>query len=254
MNKLPILLLVLVLAWLDHQALADQIALGAAYVCDANTARFALMADVDAEDPKAGVFADADESPVTRLKEGTHHLLCNWEGVKISVDVGVWPADVGMCEGAGGARFSHLTVNGWTYASSVIDFHDFPSCAGDFALIGVVVKQTPSGPKISTCTGPGWNWDHGWRDVTCVTEGIADLTLTADQLNAVSSALCEHSYICLTEEQQTTLVDSAPRDVSDLISAVYKTQGHGALDGPDAVNDRIVVLHALQGTRESSDK
>jgi len=233
---------------------ADEIALVAAYACDEGRGRFALMADVDAAAANAGVYGSDDERVVNRVSTGSQQLQCKWAGGEVAVGVGVRGADNGMCEGAGGAGFGPLIINGREYSAVDHQFHGYPDCFGDFALIKIVVQQTSAGVVVTTCTGPPWDWNDGWHDVKCTDEPAGGFKVARQEVRALLNGLCSDLAYCLSSVDRIRLQHEPPLNVGTFTDAVFRAAGLAGLGGTDYRQARDYVAQAFWDAMAGNSK
>jgi hypothetical protein len=234
-----------------YSGTADEIGLGASYSCDPGRARFALMADVDADVSSAGVYAPEDEGEIHRVPSD-QQLDCAWGGAQVSTDVTIIPAGQGMCEGAGRARFGALRINGEEFPVVAHELHDYPNCFGGSgaALIKLIVEQTSAGLVVTTCTGPSWNDVAGWRDVTCYQDPVDGHRLGSRAIRVLLDDVCANRSICLEPFDVIKLQKDPPKHLLALANTVLERAR--LLSGNDQYPDispsgaRMQVLRILR--------
>jgi hypothetical protein len=182
-----------------------------------------LMADVDIGDSSTGVLFPGGERDIQRVVSSSKELRCVWDGGEITTSVSIWPPDQGYCEGAGGARFGPLLVNGLEYPVLTHELHSFPDCVG-IGLAKITAQRTPAGIVMETCTG-SWDWTEGWHDIVCTEEAASGHGLSPQQVGVLLDEICAELSHCPKTADRTRLQQDPPRYATTFADAVLTTVG-----------------------------
>jgi hypothetical protein len=146
---------------------ADEISHSVAVSCDPEGVRFSVLADIQADSPKAGPFNASQETNIDRLERGEFVRECRWKGTTVRVTIISWSATNAMCAGAGGALLESIAVNGRELELARLELSDYEHCQSDRPYPArITVTSEPDGEYLQVCLAR-WSWENGWQAAEC---------------------------------------------------------------------------------------